>query len=156
MSLYDKLKEAGTEYVTWKIHTFTGSGTFQITSGSGKVDTLIVAGGGGAGAGGGGSNAGAGGGAGGMIYTIGQSISSGNHNVTVGTGGVGGIWSTTGSGYTSGVHAVNGLDSVFNGVTASGGGGGAGYNDSSITVISTEQGGSTFAQARVVMRIVDD
>jgi len=124
MSLYDKLKEAGTEYVTWKIHTFTGSGTFQITSGSGKVDTLIVAGGGGAGAGGGGSNAGAGGGAGGMIYTIGQSISSGNHNVTVGTGGVGGIWSTTGSGYTSGVHAVNGLDSVFNGVTASGGGGG--------------------------------
>jgi len=37
-----------------------------------------------------------------------------------------------------------------------GGGGGAGYNDSSITVISAERGGSTFAQARVVLRVVSD
>ena len=48
----------------FKVHTFTSSGTFQITSGAGKVASLVIAGGGGGGGVGGG-----GGGAGGLIYT---------------------------------------------------------------------------------------
>ena len=55
---------------------------------------------------------------------------------------------------------ANGGAGVSGGMGASassGGGGGAGYNaNGTINVISTEQGGSTFAQARVVMRIAND
>jgi hypothetical protein len=44
------------------IHTFTSSGTFEVTGGSGDVEYLVVAGGGG----GGGADVGGGGGAGGF------------------------------------------------------------------------------------------
>src|SRR6056300_605883 len=47
----------------YTIHTFTSSGTFQVTAGSKNIEVLVVAGGGG----GGGDNSGAGG-AGGLIY----------------------------------------------------------------------------------------
>ena len=49
---------------TYKVHTFTSSGTFQITSGSGVVTYVVLAGGGGAGSGFTGSG---GGGAGGLL-----------------------------------------------------------------------------------------
>ena len=53
----------------FKVHTFNSSGTFQITSGSGDVQYLVVAGGGGAG-GGNGTNARGGAGAGGLRWQL--------------------------------------------------------------------------------------
>jgi len=40
------------------------------------------------------------------------------------------------------------------GTSTSGGGGGSGYTDGSVTVVSTQQGGSQFTTAKVIMRIV--
>ncbi len=100
-----------------KIHTFTTSGTFQITSGFGTVDSLTIAGGGGGG-GGSGNGSGGGGGAGGMIYTSPGSIyAAGSYTVTVGAGG------TT---------FTNGSNSVFDVITATGGGAGAHSSGSGI------------------------
>lgn len=100
----------------FKVHTFTSSGTFQITAGSGTIESLVVAGGGG-----GGNGYGGGGGAGGMIYTSpGAVLSSGSYAVTVGSGGAGGATASPGS---------TGANSVFAGastITALGGGGGGG------------------------------
>lgn len=91
-----------------KIHTFTSSGTFQITAGMGQVASLVIAGGGG------GFNSlgsGGGGGAGGMIYTTpGNTYGVGSYTVTVGAGGA---------------ANTNGNNSVFDVVTATGGGTGA-------------------------------
>lgn len=98
----------------FKVHTFTTSGTFQITSGSGVVDSLVVAGGGGGGANGGGS----GGGAGGLRYTSpGSTYGTGSYTVTVGAGGA----VSSGAGTNPGVSGGN---SVFDTITATGGGGG--------------------------------
>ena len=73
----------------YTIHTFTSSGTFEVTSGTGSVEYLIVAGGGG----GGGSVADAwspgGGGAGGM-RTGTVTASTGSYTITVGNGGAAG------------------------------------------------------------------
>ena len=99
----------------YKIHTFTTSGTFQVTSGSGNVWDLIVAGGGGGGLGGGG--------AGGLIdlggYSVGVTV--GSYSVTVGAGGAGVISNSGGSVTTS---QTQGGNSSFNGYTAIGGGSG--------------------------------
>ena len=35
-----------------------------------------------------------------------------------------------------------------------GGGGGSGYTDGSVTVVSTQQGGSSFSDAKVILRVV--
>ena len=40
------------------------------------------------------------------------------------------------------------------GTSTSGGGGGSGYTDGSVTIVSTQQGGSQFTTAKVIMRIV--
>jgi hypothetical protein len=85
----------------YKVHTFTSDGTFQVTSGSGNVDYLVVAGGGAGYSGGGGG--------GGLLQGT-VSKSSGSYTVTVGSGG-------TSSG-------MDGSDSVFDTITATGGGGG--------------------------------
>lgn len=98
----------------FKVHTFNSSGTFQITSGSGAVEYLVVAGGGG----GGGSESGkegGGGGAGGYLNGT-LNLSPGNYTITVGAGGA------SGSGVS--VDGSNGGDSTFHTVTAAGGGGG--------------------------------
>src|SRR5210317_919388 len=55
-----------------KIHTFTSSGTFQVTAGTGTIEYLIVAGGAG-----GAENHGGGGGAGGLIYSSSYSLGVG-------------------------------------------------------------------------------
>ena len=101
-------------------YTATGSDTFQILSGSGTVESLVVGGGGG----GGGGNYGGGGGAGGVIHTTPGSVYSvGAYSVSVGAGGAGG--GTGGSG-------AAGTGSAFDAIAASGGGtGGYGNNPSS-------------------------
>jgi hypothetical protein len=108
----------------FKIHTFTGPGTFTVSAvgnplGSTTVDYLVIAGGGG-----GGGNHGAGGGAGGFRQsfpnpaTAGFPVSVTAYPITVGGGG-----STTGSPYPS--TANSGNPSIFSTITSSGGGGGA-------------------------------
>jgi hypothetical protein len=98
----------------YKIHTFTSSGDFTVTSG-GSVEYLIVAGGGA----GGYSYAGGGGGGGTLSSTF--SVTSTIYSVVVGGGGT--------SGYANGVGSVggNGENSSVFGVTSIGGGGGGHY-----------------------------
>src|ERR1035437_2360392 len=93
----------------YKIHTFLSSGTFQVTSGSGNVWSLVIAGGGGGGI--------SGGGGGGMLDSSAydHAVSVGSYTVTVGTGGAPG---------------VSGVNSVFDTITSIGGGGGGGGDGS--------------------------
>jgi hypothetical protein len=93
---------------SYRIHTFTNSGAFNVISG-GSVEVLVVGGGGG----GGGSSYGSGGGAGGLIYTNALPLGDGS-NVTVTVGGGGAAGST----------GANGNNSVFGPLIALGGGGG--------------------------------
>ena len=115
----------------FKVHTFTSSGTFEVTSagndvGSNTVDYLVVAGGGG----GGGSAGGGGGGGGGFRegrgnapdYTASPLVSSSalpvtaqEYPITIGGGG-----STSGNCNPGG----SGGNSVFSTITSAGGGGG--------------------------------
>lgn len=97
----------------YKIHKFTGDGTFIVTS-AGDVEYLVVAGGG---SGGKGAGACGGGGAGGVKYGT-LSLSTGNKDVIVGDGGAA----------ITGANAAgnNGEDSQFDSVTATHGGGGGG------------------------------
>jgi len=119
----------------FKVHTFTGPGTFCVScagnaSGSNTVSYMVVAGGGG-----GGGSHGGGGGAGGFregkattcSYTAsplnapaGITIpASGPYSVTVGGGG------TPGGAATSGANGGTGGVSTFSTITSAGGGGGA-------------------------------
>jgi hypothetical protein len=93
------------------IHTFTSSGTFTVlTAGAGAtVEALVVAGGGG-----GGAFAGGGGGAGGLIYNASKSIAVQAYTITVGSGGAAPTSNTGGN--------TNGNNSVFDSLTAIGGG----------------------------------
>jgi hypothetical protein len=111
----------------YKIHTFTGPGTFTVTNaggptGSNTVDYLVVAGGGGAGDSGGG---GGGGGAGGyresvpspaawsaspLASTTSLPVSATAYPITVGAGG------------TSPGNATPGSNSIFSTITSTGGG----------------------------------
>jgi hypothetical protein len=138
----------------FKIHTFTGPGTFTVcsvstTGASNIVDYLVVAGGGGGGAGcGGGGGAGAGGfrffanttnnpqsGPGAPRNGYGSPTPSGTQitvtatsfPITVGGGGTGG----TVTGPSSGTCGGNGNPSVFSTVTSTAGGGGASGNTGS-------------------------
>lgn len=93
----------------YKVHTFTSSGSFVVSTGTGYVASLVVAGGGG---GGSGTGSQGGGGAGGMIYTTpGAVYGPGTYTVTVGAGGSAG---------------ASGNNSVFDTVTATAGGFGDG------------------------------
>ena len=115
----------------YKIHTFTGPGTFTVTSGgtsagSNTVSYLVQAGGGG-----GGGGLGGGGGAGGFregkassdCYTAsplnapaGLPVSAQAYPITVGGGGAGRA--------TPNGNGVDGSNSVFSTITSAGGGGG--------------------------------
>jgi hypothetical protein len=94
-------------------HTFTSSGTFEVTKGTTTIEALIVAGGGG-------GSGGAGGGAGGMIAHS-QSVSTQSYSIVIGGGGAGITDNTT---FTT---AHNGENTTALGQTAIGGGG-AGTN----------------------------
>jgi hypothetical protein len=106
----------------FKIHTFTGDGTFEVTSagnskGSNSVDYLVVAAGGG-----GGANGGGGGGAGGyrtnypQPATAGLPVSAQEYPISVGAGGV------DGGNNPGDPIGTNGGNSVFSSITSAGGG----------------------------------
>jgi len=120
----------------FKIHTFTGPGTFCVScagtpTGSDTVDYLVVAGGAGGG-GGAGPDGGAGGGAGGfrlsnstcmpspqtspLATSTAIPVSAQGYPITVGSGGGGGGPNTT--------RGTSGNNSVFSTITSAGGGGG--------------------------------
>jgi hypothetical protein len=103
----------------YKIHTFTTGGTF-ITNTGGNIELLIVAGGGGSGGGGWSGYASGAGGGGGVIYKRKYTV-SGSYSVTIGDSGAAGI-QVGDAGYRGG----NGGNSIFDSLTAIGGGGGAG------------------------------
>jgi len=132
----------------FRIHTFTGPGTFCVTSagaaapgsgtGSNLVDYMVVAGG----SGGGSGEAGAGGGAGGFrespgtasgCYTasprgaapaVALSVSVQGFSIVVGAGGAGAVESSPGL---AGIQGGGGGNSSFSTITSTGnGGGGAG------------------------------
>jgi hypothetical protein len=122
----------------YKIHTFTGPGTFTVCSvgnsiGSNTVDYLVVAGGAAGGVGGGGRQ-GAGGGAGGYRESSGAAsgcyttsplgacvsalpVSASPYPITVGAGGASVTGANTGN---------NGNNAAFSSITSAGGGGGGG------------------------------
>jgi hypothetical protein len=117
--------------INYKVHVFTSSGNFVVSSGSkDNVEFLIVAGGGGGGVGTNGNDCGGGGaGAGGYISSVVGELSGQNssvvsritafpqsYTVVVGTGGAGG---------TVGVQGTSGNPSSVFGITATGGGGGS-------------------------------
>jgi hypothetical protein len=130
-----------TEDGNFKVHTFTGPGTFTVcaagnASGSNTIDYLVVAGGSGGGAGNTTSvHGGGGGGAGGLRYSAttytnpapGPSagtalpVSAQAYPIAVGGGGSG---AATGSGPCNGNTGNSGVNSVFSTITSAGGGGG--------------------------------
>jgi len=135
----------------YKIHTFTGPGTFTVTNagnsaGSDTVDYLVVAG-----AGGGGTRGGGGGGAGGYressgtasgCYTVsprGACVSAlpvtvQGYPITVGGGGTGAVF--------GGAKSTNGTNSVFSTITSSGGGAGGHFTPSVPNTQAGQPGGS--------------
>ena len=136
------LASSGTAFITatggtistvctnFKVHTFTGPGTFTVTGGSGNVDYHVVAGGGG-----GSYDDGGGGGAGGFreskcsttsgCWTA-SPLASGTslpvsqqaYPITVGGGGAGGTNPNT-------TNGASGSNSIFSTITSAGGGFGA-------------------------------
>ena len=130
----------------FRIHTFTGPGTFCVScagnvGGSSTVDYLVVAGGGG----GAGGYQGGGGGAGGYrespgtasgSYTVSPlgaapavalPVSGGPFSITVGGGGAGGASASPGC---IGNRGTNGGVSTFSTITSTGGGIGGAFNPS--------------------------
>lgn len=108
----------------WKIHSFTSTGTsnLTVTGDDVEVEYLIVGGGGGGGGTSTGSSwAGGGGGAGGVVHGT-ATLEPGTYAVTVGTGGAGS--STNGDGGSTNTQGADGSKSSFNGQVAFGGGGG--------------------------------
>ena len=131
-----------TESGDYKIHSFTGPGTFTITqsgnaAGSNKIDYMVVAGGGG---GGGEDGGGGGGGAGGYresqrpeaapLYTASplktttslENLPATGYPITVGGGGTG-VPTSFGC---NAPRGGTGSNSVFSTITSAGGGGGGG------------------------------
>ena len=136
----------------YKIHTFTGPGTFTVTNagtplGSNKVDYMVIAGGGS-----GGSSHGGGGGAGGYRESVpspaawtasplanpGGSlpVTATAYPITVGAGGAA-VLQDSGGGNP-------GNPSVFSTITSAGGGGGGGEGPSSPAADSGGSGGGAY------------
>jgi hypothetical protein len=131
---------------SYKIHTFTGPGTFTVTNtgpGSSTVDYLVVAGGGGSGTANGtpgtGSNYGTGGGGAGGFRTnypsscAGIPVSVTSYPITVGGGGPGGPPSAP-------FQATPGSSSIFSTITSAGGG--RGGNGGAPLTVPGASGGS--------------
>ena len=115
----------------FKVHKFTSSGTFAVTTlGTDTgADCLIVAGGGG-----GGYYIAGGGGAGGM-QTSAKTLSQTSYSVTIGAGG------TTCTSGSPGCNANSGGNSVFHGTTSTGGGRGGGFQAFTWSASSGGSGG---------------
>jgi hypothetical protein len=139
----------------FKIHTFTGPGTFTVSCagnaiGSNTVDYLVVAGGGGGGANAGGGGGGAGGyressGAASGSYTISPlgscvsalPVTAQGYSITVGGGGNGGSFTGSEPGVGS-----NGNPSVFSTITSTAGGKGGGATGTGNACAQGGPGGS--------------
>ena len=124
-----------------RLHTFTTTGTLQV-SGRGYVDMLVVGAGGS-----GGSRVRGGGGAGGVLFYKNYLLTPGTYTATVGTGGA----SVTGSPFIGN----NGGNTTFAGpaittITAYGGGGGAVQNPGAVA----SGGGNVTLEGRIAGTIV--
>ena len=136
----------------FKVHTFTGPGTFTVCSvgnsaGSSTIDYLVVAGGGG-----GGTQSGGGGGAGGMRFSActytspsplkgtALPVAATGYPITIGAGGAGGA---AGAGNPNSNKGASGNPSTFAGSSTilSTGGGGGGANGSSAGLAGGSGGG---------------
>lgn len=106
----------------YKIHVFTASGTFTVTSG-GTAQVLVV-GGGGAGSGNGGNSTTGGGGAGGLIWDTAYTLTPGAYPVTVGAGGVGAVDNYAPRTGNSGAPSIFGSHTMSGGIGGSYNGGG--------------------------------
>jgi hypothetical protein len=134
--------------VDYKSHTFTSSGTFQVTSASAGsiVDILLVAGGGAGGT----DNAG-GGGAGGMLVQAGVAASAQNYSIVIGNGGTkgsssdgNGTASTAGDDTTAfGYTAIGGGQGGSAGTANNAGGGGSGGGRQGAEISGTVGSGTT-------------
>ena len=115
----------------YRVHTFTSSDTFTLTDSNLSVDYLIVGGGGGS------NFDGSGGGGAGGVLTGNTTLTPADYNITVGAGGNAGIDAGT-------ILATNGGNSIFNGLTAIGGGASGRYlSNAGSTGGSGGGGGST-------------
>lgn len=148
VALVDPIVATGGTVTTvgeYTVHTFTSSGTFQVTSGRGSLQYLVIAGGG-AGAGGSFfSGANGGGGAGGYRCSVAGEVSggglpaesvlnitsTGSYNVVVGGGGAG----TTDTGASGSASSILSVSAV------AGGGGGRGMSTNGLTGGSGGGGG---------------
>lgn len=113
---------------TWKIHTFTSSGTLSVSASNYPFRTLAVAGGGA-----GGYDRGGGGGGGGLIYDDSDTLSNTSYSFTVGSAGVNTVaFGTTlvrggnGGSYSSGSGGSGGSGGGGGGPSGAGGAGTAG------------------------------
>ena len=104
---------------TYRVHTFTEGGTFEVTNQGAlsDIEALLVAGGGGAVRNTADDNRGGGGGGGGVVDPRDLVLAVGQYPVVVGAGGP--------RGETNADRGEKGEDSTFAGVVAIGGGGGA-------------------------------
>ena len=151
----------GTETTSgdFRIHTFTGPGTFTVScggnsAGSNTVDYLVVAGG----AGGASSDHGGGGGAGGYRESSGAAsgcysrsplgvcvsalpVTAQGYPITVGAGGAGGAAPASPGSGTCGNRGTPGANSIFSSITSTGGGGGGQQKCGSETGLPGGSGG---------------
>jgi hypothetical protein len=107
----------------WRVHTFTGSGDFVVTSG-GLIEYVVV--GGGAGGGKSSDFGASGGGAGGQVLTGFMAIEAGTHPIVIGAGGVGGDGTTF-------LQGEDGSETTGLGLTAAPGAGGGGATGLGLT-----------------------
>jgi hypothetical protein len=121
----------GTESTSggYKYHSFTSSGTFTVSTGTGSIAILIVAGGGG---GGGGQNYyhGGGGGAGGMREISTHTVTAQSYSITIGGGG--------------GARSNGSTTSAFGYSSTGGGSGGSEHNDQRDGRSGGSGGGATY------------
>jgi hypothetical protein len=99
----------------YTIHTFTSTGTFNVSFGAGSVEYLVVAGGAG-----GGNDMGGGGGGGGVLANT-VNVTATNYTITVGAAGAG----SPGPYGSTPVNGSNGSNSSFGTTLIAVGGGGA-------------------------------
>ena len=129
----------------FKVHTFTGPGSFTVNcagnaGGSNKVDYLVVAGGGGGTT----QHSGGGGGGGFRASFPSPGCNAGTETVTVQTYSVtvGGGGAAQGSGPNQGGTATPGVNSSWASITSNGGGGGGGFDGNPSAGVAGASGGS--------------